>query len=85
MKKIVFAIALLLTLGFSASAQRDGFFHDDGGGYESRGDAVFGVDIMLPDYGVGAYNGDQPATAPIGSGLLVLTALGAVYLVRKKR
>ena len=28
MKKIVFAIAIVLTMGLTANAQRDGFFND---------------------------------------------------------
>ena len=69
-----------------ASAQSDGFFknyrddvYGDRGG--SGGDPLMPA---LPGGGVGAYNTDQGA--PLGSGLLVLTALGAGYAVyRKKR
>ena len=40
---------------------------------------------MLPVWGVGVFDDDAPATSPLGSGLLVLTALGAGYAVRKRR
>ena len=81
MKKIIFAIAIVLTIGFSASAQSDGFFRGgDGGG--NRTD-ISGTTPALPQGGVGVRNDDQPA--PLGSGLLVLTALGAGYAFSRKR
>ena len=86
MKKILFTITIVLTMVLGASAQSDGFFknyRDDV--YGDRGGS--GSDPLmpaLPGGGVGAYNTDQGA--PLGSGLLVLTALGAGYAVyRKKR
>ena len=79
MKKIIFAIAIVMTLGLSASAQRgmDGFFtYDDMSGGRN-------VDLpALPNTGIGD-PGD--VTAPLGSGLLVLTALGVGYALRKKK
>ena len=86
MRKALLTIAIVLTMDLGASAQSDGFFknyRDDV--YGDRGGT--GSDPLmpaLPGGGVGAYNTDQGA--PLGSGLLVLTALGAGYAVcRKKR
>ena len=84
MKKLLFTIAIVLTMAFGASAQ-DGFFR---GGYDDSGDR--GEDIssttpLLPGYGVGANNSDQPGTAPLGGGLLVLTALGAGYAFSRRK
>lgn len=58
MKKILFTIAIIMTMAFGVSAQD--FFIKSGESY-----------------------GDQPA--PLGSGLLVLTALGAGYAVLRKK
>lgn len=81
MKKILFAIALVIVLGFGANAQ-DGFFKADDGGYENRGSS--GGDntgiMALPNHGL---TDDQPA--PIGSGILILTAMGAGYAVARRR
>ena len=86
MKMILFAIAIVLTIGLAANAQgRDGFFSNyDNGYYGNRGS----------DPGIGLPSSDPMSAdptptdpqAPLGSGLLVLTALGAGYaVVRKKR
>ena len=85
MRKALLTIAIVLTMVLGASAQSDGFFknyRDDV--YGDRGGS--GSDPLmpaLPGGGVGAYNTDQGA--PLGSGLLVLTALGAGYALRKRR
>ena len=82
MKKILLTIALTITLGFTASAQfninTDAFFND----WElSERLMDGGFSFVLPaSHGFGA---DTPA--PLGSGLLVLTALGAGYALKKKR
>ena len=81
MKKVILAAVLVMTICFGASAQRDGFFAGDNGGDISR---ASGDLPLLPKGGVGTENGDQPAT-PLGSGLLVLTVLGAGYALAKKR
>ena len=79
MKKLLLAIALVLTISISASAQSDGFFRDGGNEETNR----TGTMPLLPGYGVGATNDDQTANAPLGSGLIVLTALGAGYAVKR--
>ena len=85
MKKILFTIAIVLTMVLGASAQSDGFFknyRDDVYGDRS-GSSSDPLMPALPGGGVGAYNTDQGA--PLGSGLLMLTALGAGYALRKRR
>ena len=81
MKKILFTIALVMTLGFGAKAQiemTDAFFNDWA---ESDRLAGSGFSFVLPtSHGFGE---DTPS-APLGSGLLVLTALGAGYALKKK-
>ena len=87
MKKILLAIALVLTIGLGANAQRggDGFFNDwndVGNGLDKFNDfdnGLRGGVPGLPNNG----GGDQPA--PLGSGLLVLTALGTGYAVAKRK
>lgn len=85
MKKIIFTIAIILTMVLGASAQTDGFFKDGGSAndYSRTGSGSDPALPRLPQGGVGAENADQ--TAPVGSGLLVLTALGAGYAAYKKR
>ena len=82
MKKILFAIAIVLTMGLTANAQfRDGFFSDYDNGYGNRTGSE-SLDIENP-LGHGLTTNQN---TPLGSGLLVLTALGAGYaVVRKNR
>ena len=85
MKKLVIAIAIVLGMGMSAYAQ-------EGTNNEERG--LFGMGAAF-DRGDGEDRGGTPGTpgfgettdqdAPIGSGIAVLTALGAAYLVGKRR
>ena len=83
MKKILFAIAIVLTIGLTANAQgRDGFFSNwDNGIYDRTGSG----DPESPGLVFPTHNTDQDPVAPLGSGLLVLTALGAGYAVARKR
>ena len=82
MKKLLLTLAIVMTIGFSANAQYDGFIQNDAGDYASSGDRSTTLP-MLPQGSVGGNDNDQPA-APLGSGLLILTALGGAYLLRKK-
>ena len=85
MKKLVIAIAIVLGLGMSAYAQEGangerglfgmGAAFDRGGGGEDRG--------LTPDFP--GFNETDDQDGPIGSGIAVLTALGAAYLVGKRR
>ena len=81
MKKILFTIALIITLGLTASAQySDGFFNDWDNGLD-RTEIGNEIGFVLPaSHG----NGLDTPSAPLGSGLLVLTALGAGYALKKK-
>ena len=82
MKKILFAIAIIMTMGFAANAQSDTFFKWTDGDNEIYREANDNYIFTLPD--AHGYGMDQQA--PLGSGLLILTALGAGYVaVRKKR
>ena len=80
MKKILLAIALIITLGVTATAQSDGFFKSYGNNdYTNRTDDNI---FVLPDAHDTNYDYDS---APLGSGLLILTILGAGYALKKKR
>ena len=82
MKKILFAIALVMTLGMVSNAQSDGFFRGSDS-YDGRESSQ--AMPMLPSGNVGSINGDQPATTPLGSGLLIMTALGGAYLLKRRK
>ena len=80
MKKILFAIAIVLMVSFTASAQRDSFFND----WEDIDNRVDVGGIELPTL-PGSHGFDYDVNAPLGSGLLILTALGAGYALKKRR
>ena len=87
MKKILFAIAIILTICLTANAQgRDGFIHNWSNDNYDRGINDAGG-LGLPNAGGlvngGQYGNDEPA--PLGSGLLILTILGAGYAVVRKK
>ena len=81
MKKILFVIALVITMGFGAKAQiglTDAFFNDWAQSDLMRDMAL----ISLPgEHGITT----DVSGAPLGSGLLVLTALGAGYAVARRK
>ena len=82
MKKILFAIAFVTMMAFGANAQRDGFFS----GYDNLNEDRNGGLPQIPyDGTIGVLSGDIPAQVPLGTGLLVLTALGAGYAVAKRK
>ena len=80
MKKILFAIAFIMVLGFGANAQSDSFFKSDNSnaGSGNRDGESFGM--ALPSHGA---TDDQQA--PLGSGMLILTAMGAGYAIARRR
>ena len=81
MKKILLTTAFIMMMVFGANAQgRDGFFSNYDNGYGNRvtGDAL---DIETPL----GHGSTENVNTPLGSGLLVLTALGAGYAVARKR
>ena len=81
MKKILFTIALIITLSLTATAQySDGFFNDWDNGLDRTGTGN-DIGFVLPaSHG----NGLDTPSAPLGSGLLILTALGVGYALKKK-
>lgn len=61
-------------------AQSDGFFD---GWNNSEGREVNGEGFDMP--GLPAVHGSEEDSAPLGTGLLILTALGAGYAVAKRK
>ena len=82
MKKILFAIAIVMMMGYAANAQ-DSFFKWNDSDNELNRAIIDDADpFALPVY----HGADNNPDAPLGSGLVILTALGAGYAVyRKKR
>lgn len=89
MKKILLSVAIVLAMGFGAYAQRggDGFFsnwNDVGNGLDKFDDFENGLRGGGPGLpGQGGGGNDQPA--PLGSGLVILGALGAGYAVARRK
>ncbi|MGN0033517.1 MAG: hypothetical protein ACI358_07065 [Candidatus Limimorpha sp.] len=85
MKKIIFAIAIMMTLGMNANAQRDTFFSDwyDANSNIRTNDPTT-PNLPTSNLILGGECGNDE-NAPIGSGILILTALGAGYAVARKR
>ena len=76
MKKILFAIAIVMMLGMTASAQKgmDGFFD---GYYNINSDRMDNPNgLHLPTDSIGS---TENSDASLGTGLLIMTALGAGY------
>lgn len=80
MKKILFAIAFVMMMVI-ANAQSDGWFKSNDGGFMDRGDSGSDPTIALPS--AHGYTDDQ--TTPLGSGLIILGALGAGYAVARRK
>ena len=82
MKKILLVLAIVFTMGFGVKAQhgnRDAFFNNWENDNRTGGENA--LSMSLPgDHGL---TGDAPA--PLGSGLLILSALGGGYLIAKKK
>lgn len=81
MKKLLLTLSLTIALGLCANAQRDSFFtcnaNDEDDVYRNIEDG-----FTLPNaHGTG----DDYNSVPVGSGLLILTALGAGYMVSRHR
>ena len=79
MKKCILTISIIYTMYFGAIAQggSDGFFGswNEGGERSSLSDSP-----AMPTSPIGSTNNES---APLGSGLLIMTALGAAYGVKK--
>lgn len=86
MKKIILAVIIVMSIGVYAKAQRsDGFFNNkdlyNGLRALPTPDADPTTLPILP-----AFDGNNtPAQAPLGTGIFLLTALGAGYAISKRR
>ena len=83
MKKLLLALAIVLTMGLTANAQRDGFFND----WDDVGNGLDKINTYEPlrDPGLPGGHGGGDTPAPLGTGLLVLTALGAGYAIARRK
>ena len=86
MKKLVVTIAIVLGLGMTSFADNNGGgLFQRGEAVENNGNTIYGSNRdgspMLPQHNK---DDNQPA-APLGSGIALLTALGAAYLVGKRK
>ena len=85
MKKIIFAISFVTMMVINANAQRDGFFSSYNNSYLYEDRLSEGLPTLPYGANVGGLSGDVTAQVPLGTGLLVLTALGAGYAVVKRK
>ena len=85
MKKILFAIAFVTMMAITANAQRDGFFSSYNNSYLCEDRLSEGLPTLPYGANVGGLSGDVTAQVPLGTGLLVLTALGTGYAVAKRK
>lgn len=83
MKKILFLIAIIITLALNAGAQSDSFFKNNVNS-DYRGDVASAPsNLNAPSGPLGTIkDGD---VLPLGSGLLILTVLGGAYVIGKKK
>lgn len=83
MKKIIFVISIFLTFVLTANAQGriDGFYKDWDDNDDFR-DAISTFTLSMPGSAIGSYYNNP---APLGSGLLILTALGAGYAIKRRK
>ena len=89
MKKLLIATAIVLGLSLTTFAQGSMFHRENSG---DNGNAVYqdrsffakeGSGPLTP--GLPIHGQDENQDAPLGSGIVLLTALGAAYAVAKKR
>ena len=81
MKKFIMTISLVFVLGMTT------FANPNGGGMFGRGETHEQGNressLFAPKLPAHGQNTNQPA--PLGSGILVLSALGSLYLIGKRR
>ena len=77
MKKIILALAIVLSVSLTASAQSDGWFKASGDDSYNERNASFGLPT---EHGL-----TTDAPAPLGEGLLILTAMGAGYAIARRK
>ena len=83
MKKLALTIAIVLGLGLTTFANPGGLFQRGTTDEEYTGTSSYfrdGGTPLLPNHG-----SNENHNAPLGTGIAVLTTLGAAYLVGKKR
>ena len=89
MKKQVITLAIILGLSMTGFAQGGSMFHRENSGdngnavYQDRGNSNIFKDGGMP--GLPGHGGSGNENAPLGSGIALLTAFGAAYLVGKRR
>lgn len=82
MKKTLFTIAFLMTMVLSASAQSDAFFKWTNADNDSyRNIEENNTQFALPN----SHGYEYDSAAPLGTGLLILTALGAGYVIKRRK
>lgn len=82
MKKLALTIAIVLGLSMTTFADGGGLFQRGTSDKESNG-VYTNREGGFP--GTPGHGGTGNADAPLGTGIAMLTALGAAYLVGKKR
>ena len=78
MKKLSLTIAIVVGLGLTTSFAQGGLFQRGESPAEEQGNRGGGPG--LPGHGL-----EEHQDAPLGSGIVVLTALGGAYLIGKRR
>ena len=87
MKKLIMTIAIVLSMCATTFAQDVEVYEERGLFGMGKESSIFGAKagedaLLLPDHGM---TDDQDADSPLGTGIALLTALGAAYLVGKRR
>lgn len=77
MKKYIITAIIALCFVMNVNAQSDGFFNYSSS--EKRTETWGQTPALPPQHG-----GNNHEQAPLGSGLLILTALGVVYKIRSE-
>ena len=80
MKKLALTLAIVLGLSMTTFADGGGLFQR---GTEPEQKGYYGTRGGFP--GAPDHGGTGNADAPLGTGIAVLTALGAAYLIGKRR
>lgn len=83
MKKFIISVAIVMMMGLGASAQQnDAYFNDWGFNNRINSDAINPSALAIPAVMFGL---EQNVNAsPVGSGLVILSALGAGYAVARR-
>ena len=83
MKKIYLTLVLVLSMSCNMFAQSDGFFKSNNDDIYNRINDPNTIGLVLPQSSIGSPT-NEPAV-PLGNGLLILTAIGAGYAIRKRK